>query len=110
MSKADSLNTVLDQLLSDVKAVLADGERLLQATTQEGAEVLAVLRTDFAERLHVAKGQLKTAEKMAFDKTAGGIAAVEDAIRTSPWQTLLVVGGAAALIGYLAGRVGSSRG
>lgn len=110
MSKADGLSTVLDQLLSDVKAVLADSERLLQATTQEGAEALAVLRTEFSERLHVAKGQLKAAEKLARDKTAGGVAAVEDAIRTNPWQTLLVVGGVAALIGYLAGRAGSGRG
>ncbi len=110
MSKADSLSSVFDQLLSDVKAVLADSERLLQVTTEEGTEALAVLRADFAERLHAAKGRLKTAEKVAFDKTAGGIAVVEDAIRTNPWQTLLVVGGAAALIGYLAGRAGSGRG
>ncbi len=110
MSKAESLSTVLDQLLSDFKVVLADSDRLLQATSQEGAEALAALRTDLAERLQGVKGQLKTAEKMVFDRTAGSIGAAEDVIRTNPWQTLLVVGGVAALVGYLAGRAGSRRG
>ena len=110
MSKEDSLHVVLDQLLCDFQAVLADSERLLQATSKEGAEALAALRSDLAKRLHIAKGQLKTAEKMVFERAAGGIAAAEDVIRANPWQTLLAVGGVAALIGYLAGRAGSGRG
>lgn len=110
MSKADSLNVVLDQLLSDFKAVLADSEKLLQATTKEGAEALLALRTDLAERLQSAKGQLKAVEKMAFDRTSGSIAAAEEVIHANPWRALLVVGGVAALVGYLAGRLGSRHG
>lgn len=110
MSKTENLNAVLDQLLSDVKAVLADSEKLLQAGTQEGAEAIAALRSDLAARLQGAGRQLKTAEKMVFDRAAGSIAGAEDLVRANPWQALLVVGGIAALVGYVAGRTGSRRG
>ncbi|MHB8255173.1 MAG: DUF883 family protein [Acidiferrobacter sp.] len=109
MDKTDSLNRVLDRLLADFRTVLADGESLLDATAKEGGEALGTLRAQMAGRLDDAKARISQVEDAVSRNAAGATKAAEDYVGANPWQSLLVVGGVAALVGYLVGRIGSSR-
>ena len=106
MGKTESLSTVFDQLLTDLKVVLADGEKLLGATAKEGDETLVALRAKMAERLGDAKVQLSRAETVISHKAQAVTQAAEEYVCANPRQSLLIVGGLAALVGFLLGRTG----
>jgi len=109
MDKTEGLSTIFDRLFADFKVVLADGEKLLDATAKEGGETFTALRATMAKRLDDVKVRLSQAEEAASQKTQAAAKAAEEYICANPWQSLLAVGGLAALVGYLLGRVGSPK-
>ncbi|HUW99076.1 MAG TPA: DUF883 family protein [Acidiferrobacter sp.] len=108
MDKTEGFSTILNQLFTDLKALMADGEKLMEATAHEGGETITALRTAMSKHLADVKVRLSEAEATASQKTKAATKAAtkatEEYIFANPWQSLLAVGGLAALAGYLVGR------
>ena len=93
------------QLIADIKVVIADAEALIQATKAQGGEALALARDKASESLKMAKEKLSVAQTAL---TARGRIATEltsEYVRSHPREAI----GAAAIVGLLVGMLVSRR-
>ena len=65
------------QLVSDIKAVIADAEEILGATADQGGEKISALRARIQERLRDARTRLAAAEAVLLDKTRAAARATD---------------------------------
>lgn len=108
MDETDNAQQALSRLMADFKAMLADGERLLDTAEQEGDDALGQWRAAVSERVDEVQAHLQQAEQAIAAQTRAAANVAGAYVRANPWKSVLVVGGLAALLGYLAGRVQSS--
>lgn len=97
-----------DRLLTDVQAVLADGEELLNATASQGGEKVAAIRAKMAERLSAAKDKLLAAEQQIVRKTRAAARVTDEYVNENPWQSVLIASGVGLVIGFMAHWIASS--
>ncbi len=97
-----------DKLLTDVQAVLADGEELLNATANQGGEKVAAIRAKMTERLSAAKDKLLAAEQQIVRKTRAAARATDEYVNENPWQSVLIASGVGLVIGFMAHWIASS--
>lgn len=109
MNESENLSILFDRLINDFKTILTDGQQLLKATTKEGDEALVAWQSRLNERLENAREQLSHVENIVKNKTKIATNAVEELVQENPWRSIILVGGVAALFGYLAGRIGSTK-
>ena len=93
-------NTISEQqqLVSDMKSVIADAEDMLQATADQIGDKVT-------SRLDGARARLKEAEAVLVAKTRAAARATDAYVHESPWTAI----GVAAGVGLLAGLVLSRR-
>lgn len=105
MSEAQSSTTSLQaQLVSDIKAVIADAEEILGATADQGGEKISALRARIQERLRDARARLAAAEAVLLDKTRAAARATDAYVHESPWQAVGIGAGVGFLLGLILGR------
>lgn len=104
MEEPESVSAVIDRLVTDFKALLADGERLLEAAADRSEDLPDMLRSAVAGSLEDGKERLTQAEALVLQKTRATARSVQHYLRANPWRSALLVGGFAVLVGYLAGR------
>ncbi|MBK9572166.1 MAG: DUF883 domain-containing protein [Rhodoferax sp.] len=105
MSEAQSSTTSSQaQLVSDIKAVIADAEEILGATADQGGEKISALRARIQERLRDARTRLAAAEAVLLDKTRAAARATDAYVHESPWQAVGIGAGVGFLLGLILGR------
>ncbi len=92
------------QLVSDIKTVIADAEEVLSATADQAGEKVANLRTRVQARLHDAKLRLVHAEEILVTKTKAAAKATDAYVHESPWTAIGIAAGLGLLLGVLIGR------
>jgi len=104
MENQDGTITEQQQLVSDMKSVIADAEDMLQATADQAGEKVATLRARIQERLHGAKVRLGEAEAALMAKTRAAARATDTYVHESPWTAVGVAVGVGLLVGLIIGR------
>lgn len=102
-SQQSSINEQ-QQLVSDMKSVIADAEDMLQATADQAGEKVANLRARIQERLHGAKQRLGEAEAALVAKTRAAARATDNYVHESPWTAVGIAAGVGLLVGLILGR------
>lgn len=106
MKKHKSIATTTDELLEELRALVAEAETLVANTASDATdEAIGALRV----RYEAAQERLLDAYAGAKRKAAAGVESVDDAIRERPYQSLAIAAGAGLLVGlWLAMRRGRS--
>ncbi len=96
--------TAQQQLVTDIKTVIADAEEVLIATADQAGEKVANLRARVQARLHDAKVRLVHAEEILVTKTKAAAKATDAYVHESPWTAIGIAAGVGLLVGILIGR------
>lgn len=92
------------QLVTDMKSVIADAEDMLHATADQAGDKVASLRARIQERLKGAKMRLSEAETVLVAKTRAAARATDAYVHESPWTAIGVAAGVGLLVGLILGR------
>ncbi|WP_235971253.1 DUF883 family protein [Azohydromonas caseinilytica] len=93
-------NPGMDQLKSDLKAIVADAEALMRSSAASASASAAQLR----ERLREARHDLRDLQANAVNKTRAAGQAADDFVHDKPWRSIAVAAGVGFLVGMLIGR------
>jgi ElaB/YqjD/DUF883 family membrane-anchored ribosome-binding protein len=93
-----------EQLVQDVRAVIADTDRLLQALAQGGEQQAAELRAKMTQNLRTATARLDTLENDVAERAGAAARQARGYAREHPWQALGVAAGIGLLAGLALGR------
>lgn len=93
-----------EQLIDDLKTVVADAEALLKATVNQGGDELAAVRGKAEKSIMGMKAKLadEQAAMVAFSKDAAKAADVY--VHLYPWTAVGVAAGVGLLVGLLSSR------
>lgn len=92
-----------DQIVDEMRAVVAAGEELLHHTKEQAGEEYRRSRAKFETLVAEVKQQLASAEEASFTKARLAAAKADLYVHTHPWQTVGFGVSVAAVIGMLAG-------
>lgn len=92
------------QLVTDMKSVIADAEDMLHATADQAGEKVATMRARIQERLKGAKARLSDAEAALIKKTRAAARATDTYVHESPWTAVGIAAGVGLLVGLIIGR------
>lgn len=90
-----------ENLVKDIKSVVASAESILQATADQTGGEIAHLRGTMVMKLAAAKHQVLAIEDALASMAKQVVKDTDDYVNANPWQTSLVAGVAGLLIGYL---------
>jgi ElaB/YqjD/DUF883 family membrane-anchored ribosome-binding protein len=94
-----------DQLVTDMKTVIADAEELLKATAGAAGDRVSAARARAEETLRSARQKLAQIDDVVIGHAKDAARATDDYVRANPWGAV----GVAALAGLLVGVLISSR-
>jgi len=100
---SDSVESTRRNLIDDFNAVVEDGEKLLRALAQSGAEKGSALRASAEQNLAVARERLKELQGDAVERTRAAAKYTDEYVHENPWQSIGAVAIVGALIGFIAG-------
>ena len=92
------------QLLSDLRAVVADSEELLKATAGAAGDRAAAVRARVEESLRVAKQKLETLDDEVLDRVKEAAKSTDEYVREHPWGAVGIAAAAGLLVGVLISR------
>ena len=93
-----------DQLVADMKAVIADAEALLKATAGETGERIAAARSRAEETLKAARARLGRLDSAVRERAKDAATATDDLVHENPWAAVGVAAVAGLIIGVLISR------
>ncbi|MCY7389407.1 MAG: DUF883 domain-containing protein [Burkholderiales bacterium] len=99
--KAQSLVESKDQVVSDFKALLAEGESLFKNATAGGDHALAAARDKFKQQLDVAKARYFEVQDATVKQAKQAATATDEYVHGNPWTAVAVAGGVGLLVGLL---------
>ena len=99
--KAQSLVESKDQVVSDFKALLSEGEALFKSATGSGDHALAVARDKFKEQLETAKARYSELQDATVQQAKVAAKATDEYVHDNPWTSIAVAGGVGLLVGML---------
>jgi ElaB/YqjD/DUF883 family membrane-anchored ribosome-binding protein len=102
MSEATS--AARDQLVTDLKAVVADAEELLKATAGAAGERVGAVRAKAEATLRAAKDRLSEIDDAIVDRAKHAARATDDYVRENPWGAVAIAAVAGLLVGVLISR------
>ncbi len=92
------------QIVTDMKSVIADAEDMLHATADQVGDKVAALRARIQERLKGAKVRLSDAEAALIAKTRAAARATDTYVHESPWTAIGIAVGVGLLVGLIVSR------
>lgn len=105
MSEATaSTSAARDQLVTDMKAVIADAEELLKATAGAAGERIGAARTRAEETLKSARARLSEIESNVLDQAKDAAKAADEYVHQHPWGAVGIAALAGLLVGVLVSR------
>lgn len=99
-----SINTENEQLLEDVRQVLANTEDLVSATAEQSGDKARELRQKISANLKLAKGRVLEVEKAIAGKARAAAKVTDQYVHDNPWKAIGVATGAGLLLGLLISR------
>jgi len=87
------MESVSDNLLDDLRAVIAGAEELLRATADQGGARVEEVRARTEETLRAARARLEDTGRR-----------LDDQVREHPWTAVGVAAGIGLIVGVLLGR------
>jgi ElaB/YqjD/DUF883 family membrane-anchored ribosome-binding protein len=102
MSEAKVVNK--DQLIADMKVVVADAEELLRATASQAGEKVTALRGKIEDNLVKARASLADAQAAVIEKAKEAGHATDEYVHDNPWKSVGIAAGIGLVIGLLIGR------
>lgn len=93
-----------DQLVTDMKAVIADAEDLLKATTGAAGERIAAARARAEETLRSARQRLANIDDVVVDEAKKAARTADQYVHEHPWGAVGIAAVAGVLIGVLISR------
>ena len=93
-----------EQILSDLRAVVADSEELLRATAGAADERAAAARARVEESLRVAKGKIEELDSQMLDRLNQAVKAADEYVHEHPWGAVGIAAAAGLLVGVLIAR------
>jgi ElaB/YqjD/DUF883 family membrane-anchored ribosome-binding protein len=88
-----------EQLISDFKALMADAEELIKATSAQGDESLSAIRSKALNTLSNAKDNLSSLESALTNKAKEVAEGADEFVHRNPWEAVGVAAGLGLLIG-----------
>lgn len=104
LSEPSPRDVTREQLMADFKTVIADAEALLKATTNQGGEGVASLRTRVEASLARAKEKMADTEAVALARARAAAKATDVYVHENPWKAIGISAGLALLVGFIMGR------
>ena len=92
------------QLLSDLKAVIADSEELLRATAGAAGERTAAVRARVEESLRTARTKLESIDDEVLGRMKEAARTTDEYVHEHPWGAVGVAAAAGLLLGVLIAR------
>jgi len=99
--KAHNLVESKDQVVSDFKSLLAEGETLFKSATAGGDQALAAARDKFKEQLAVAKERYSELQDATVKQAKRAVAVTDEYVHGNPWTSVAVAGSVGLLVGIL---------
>ncbi len=99
--KAQSLVESKDQVVSDFKSLLSEGEALFKSAAVGGDQALAAARDKFKQQLEVAKERYLELQDSAVKKAKVAATATDEYVHVNPWTSIAVAGGVGLLLGLM---------
>jgi ElaB/YqjD/DUF883 family membrane-anchored ribosome-binding protein len=93
-----------DNLMDDLRAVIADAEELLRATADQAGPKVQEVRARAEESLRQAKQRLSSIEDEALRRAREVADATDEYVRENPWQSVGIAAGVGLLLGLLLAR------
>jgi ElaB/YqjD/DUF883 family membrane-anchored ribosome-binding protein len=101
---SDATTPARQQLLSDLKAVVADSEELLKATAGAAGERATAARTRVEESLRAAKDKIDEVDSAMLDRAKESAKAADEYVHEHPWGAVGIAAAAGLLLGVLISR------
>lgn len=92
------------QLVSDLKAVVADAEELLKATAGAAGERASAVRARVEESLRVAKSKLEALDDEMIVRVKEAAKTTDEYVHEHPWGAVGIAAAAGLLVGVLIAR------
>ena len=93
-----------DQLVVDMKAVIADAEELLKATTGATGERISAARARAEETLKAARQKLAGLDDAVMDQAKEAARTADEYVREHPWGAVGIAAVAGLLVGVMISR------
>jgi ElaB/YqjD/DUF883 family membrane-anchored ribosome-binding protein len=100
----EAVSVARDQLVTDMKAVIADAEDLLKATAGAAGERIAAARARAEETLRAAKAKLAELDGAMADRAKHAARATDQYVHEHPWSAVGIAAAAGLLVGVLIAR------
>jgi len=93
-----------NQLVTDINAVLADAEALLNATADQGGEQIALVRAKAESSLRLASRRMVELQKAMLEGTRETARLTDVYVHENPWNAMGAAAAVGMLVGFLLGR------
>ena len=93
-----------DQLMNDLKAVIADAEELLHLTGDQLGEGAADVRSRITARMNQAKSDLLHLQEATMAKARAAGNATDEFVHDNPWKSIGIAAGIGLVVGLLVTR------
>ncbi len=93
-----------DQLMTDLKAVIASAEDLLTATANQSGAAIESARAKAESSIEQARKKVVELEEAVLDRAKEIVANGEHRIKENPWTAVGISAGVGLLLGLLIGR------
>lgn len=100
----NSMENLSDEVIADFKEVVENAEALLKATSNQGGEKLAEIRTKAEKSLKVARARMTEAQEALLVRTQKAAKATDVYVHENPWQAAGVAAAVGVMIGLLISR------
>lgn len=103
MTESSSLTpgAARDQLVADLKAVVADAEELLRATKDAAGEKVSAARARAEATIGKAREKLSNLEDATLDRAKEAAKTADDYVHEHPWNAVGIAAGVGLVIGIL---------
>ena len=101
---SEATTAARDQLVADLKAVVADAEELLKATAGAAGERIAAARARAEDTLRAAKEKLAGLDGEVMDHAKDAARATDEYVHDHPWGAVAIAAVAGLLVGVLIAR------
>ncbi len=102
--EAESADVSKEQLISDLKTVMADAEALIKVTANQGGEALLTARGRAEESIARAREKISDIEDALLLRTKAAVEATDAYVHENPWQAIGVSAAIGVLVGLLISR------
>ena len=99
--KAHTLVESKDQVVSDFKSLLSEGEAMFKNAAGGGNDALVAARDQFKEQLATAKARYCELEDATVRQAKRAATAADQYVHVNPWSSIAVAGGIGLLAGLL---------